>query len=336
MLTVLALALATAAPAAAAAPAPGCQGSVFADPTESANRPEKGAYSSTSPQLDVTQGFFTYDGAGGLAVNLRVAALSRSLPDGANEMGWSASWRVGQVHYELNATVDDAGRVSYAQSTYETRKTDQGDVETDPVSRPTTGSLFEGPDGVVRIDVARDGRIAEGVLLEDARGGSYGKRSTGTPVGDSSVIFDGDAAPDNGVSGTFRVASCEQIAAGSAAGEAAPAPGAVPATPARPAPNQRRLALAVRTGVISARRAAKRHFVDIAVASTQRITDLRVELLRGKRLVGGAQLGSVDGPHYLRIRVGRRLRAGIYQLRFTGREADGVLRERTLRVRVRR
>jgi hypothetical protein len=159
--------------------------------------------------IDIRGVFFNYapgaDGKQVLTANIQVEDLTEEIPEEARE---------GFIRYyiPMDATGDVMGlNAVLSEDGWEFTYTQVLDIPdplgyTDhPEEQPTTGRVFLGKNGVIQIDMPASGEVAEGTELK----GVYAR----TALGNNSVLFVSDQAPDNGASGAvdFKVKSCPVV-----------------------------------------------------------------------------------------------------------------------------
>jgi len=356
-LAALTLAVAGLSVAAASAadppPMPGCAGTFATDPPGD----QTDATGESGPQnLDALAGRFPTGADATVTGNLRIANLDQRLPQGSVAVAWYLYWRDGAGAVKYAGGSSDGKTVTWTFGTLATNRYNQ--------EGETTGTLFEGKDGVVQ--VVLPAAIAKAGQTLSAPYGDT-RITTGAAVGPR-VLSRSDAVPDNTTMGgkAYTVGACQDSqqagptptpspatppADVAPTATPAPSPAATPQpaqpspTPAQPsptpapapgsgspaaAPPSKRAGLRVATSRARAGRSIK-----VRVRSTGRISRVQAVLRRGKRTVGRGRLSRIDGSATLRLRAGKRLRRGRYVLQLTGRDASGakVSTRRTLTLR---
>lgn len=292
----LAAALALTAPTTAIAqqgrpPAP-CGAPAVVDPADDGGAPNE----------EITA-IFARDEDGEVSLNVRVANLSRALPAGALNLRWDVFFESNGAPYRLRAFLRPGGNIVYE---YARGTTTLG---------TTTGTFFEGKDGVIKIVVPPLLRpIEDGPFLR-----LYAQVIEG--YGEPAVANPGliaDSAPD--VAATSDASSPSNPCAMAAARPPAPAPMQPPPPPAAaPAPSTD-LPVFVDPRGGSARRAVRSRALALRLNAKRPVADLRIGIFRGgKRILSFAQPTLFEGRSTLRVALrGRRLAAGSYLVTLSG------------------
>jgi hypothetical protein len=285
----------------------------------------------------------TADGKPRVTVNIQVTNLNN---DVAPEV------RLGNVRYMVEmTTTGDVGWVA-AFNKKGTWSFAYGAAQRVPASVPqaggtsvllmetaTTGRLFPGPDGVIQIDVPLDpALIRDGLVFK----GSYLDIYP-----DSGNSYYSDRLPDDGVAADMKATECtvaptpspEATPTASAEPTATPpsdppqqAPQPRPAPQPQPAPHQSvarqpltKLPIKAAASLGSATKARKG--VRVKVSSTRTITDLVVQVRKGKTVIAAGRMKRLNGTASLQLKVKTgRLKAGKYRL-----EAIGLVDGESLR-----
>jgi hypothetical protein len=199
----------------------------------------------------------------------------------------------------------------------------------------TTGRLFPGPDGVIQIDVPLDpALITDGLVFK----GSYLDIYP-----DSGTSYYSDRVPDDGAAADMKATDCtaspEATPTASAEPTATPAPDPPQQAPQpqpqpepQPAPHQpvarqplTTLPIKAGASLGSVRKARKG--VKVKVSSTRTITDLVVQVRKGKTVIAAGRMKSLNGTALLQLKVKTaKLKAGKYRL-----EAIGLVDGESLR-----
>jgi hypothetical protein len=291
--------LAASAAAAAQPPKPGigCAGLSFADARGDAvdDGFGLGFGPAARANLDLLAGWLRTDGAS-VTANIQVAELDKTPTSGSTASVWTFNWFAGGQRFFVQARAENQV-VTYSYGTYD---------QTSAVYNPdpqvqVAGSFFEGPDGVVQIELPP--RHAQpGIELERP----FAEASTS--VGSS--LSGSDRAPDSTEGEAFVVRGCLDGQPG------AKAPAVK--TPAKAAP---RLPLRSVTTLGSAARAQRRGSLGFKVRGLRTIRDLKVRLVdqRGRVLAGGG-LRRLSGVHAVKLSLHRgvKVKAGAYVLHATG------------------
>jgi hypothetical protein len=219
---------ATAAPATAAPPS-ACAGVALTDATGDASFVDPAAppefFSPAPANMDVQQVFFTRQG-GKLRANIQVENLDKTTPETAEPSTpmWAVDFVVGDNFYAAKVALRD-GEFVYSIKTYEPA-TGAGlpDVA-------TTGEAFEGPKGVLAIDLPAD--VVTGVET----GAEFTDIAVDVwPDSNPAVRMRADWAPEgDDPTGSWTAADC--AAAKPVVAPPATSPAAAPPPPSAPAPS---------------------------------------------------------------------------------------------------
>jgi hypothetical protein len=181
------------------------------------------------------------------------------------------------------------------------------------------GSMAEGPDGVITMEIPKAAGAKAGSKIIEAFVSVRETAETGAPANQVAYAPQADRAPDSGTAKEYVVATCP--------GGAAPAPAATPA-PAGPAPapsssEPAQLGVKAPASGGSARKASKRKRLVLKLTSTQPVTALKAELLKGNKVLGAGSLAKLDGTAAVTIKIRKKLARGSYGLKLSGTVPDG-------------
>ena len=324
----------------AVTPAP-CNGVLLEDPAgDQTMSPDgffgTGAGSTKAPDnADVTNVFFNYragkDGKPVLTANIQVTKLDKTIPSKQYSTGGLA-WYVYYVYKGesrfLRAHNQTGSEVTYAVGSIDN---DTGVFTTDG---ETQGAFFEGPNGVVQIDVPED----VGGKLGEELGGVVGRVDgfSGGPDDVTGINNAFDSAPDDAsisppAGAPYTVAECPAAAPAAAPNPqpASPAPFSSPPAPSggggggggggtQPGAGsggseQSRPLLSFQRTFGSAKRAKKGKRLRITVTATQPVTALKVQLRDSRsRVVARGALKSLRSNGRVFFKIRRALKAGRY------------------------
>jgi hypothetical protein len=304
-------------------PEPSCAGVTVTDPAGDAALDLTGAGVGIFPvpdNLDITGGFFRYDpdpeGTPKLTANIKVANLDKSVPDGATGASWYFFWTVADVTYFVNAEIDSAGATTFNFGHI------ANILETDG---QTKGKFFEGPDGIIQIDVPQAGtKASDGATLR-------------SPYASSRASFDlvavgyvptADDAPDSQAGKSYTVAQC--------AAAAPPTTGTTtPTTTTGTAAGT--LPVRLSTSTAKASKAKKGKTLSLKLLSSEKVTAIKGKLTPTKNSTsyGTGKLATLDGSGTLKIKLKRAMKKGAYKLALSGKNAAGQSGKGTFRIRVR-
>jgi hypothetical protein len=295
-----------------------------ADRVEDSLTPAGQPANPASDSSEILRGFLRYDpakGAEALTWNVVVKNLKAEVPSGATTLSWVSYYRTpddtlhfvraildftGAIVYEYgNFTPNPAGLVLTGLSLYE------GD---------TTGKLFEGAEGIVQVVIPADHAPAGTKLTTLYSTATQGRTlPTSFPPqasrGVSSVL---DTAPDDApdtAPGTFTVGPCTEVTppATPAGGVAGTPTGASPVLPVT----------LVTKSAKAAKKKSKSKTLSLKLKSTEEITKLGAQLLKGKKVVGTGKLAKLNGTATLKLKLKSKLKKGSYTLNLVGNRASG-------------
>lgn len=282
----------------------------------------QGAGVATTDSSEILRGFLKYDaakGADALTYNVVVKDLKAEVPTGATSLSWVSYYRTpddtlhfvraiadftGAIVYEYgNFTPNPLGLVLSGLSLYE------GD---------TTGKLFEGPEGVVQI-VIPAAHAPVGTKLATLYSTTTQGRTLPTAFPPQvsrglSVIV--DTAPDDApetAPGTYTVAPCAVV-------PVVPGPGSV-GTPTGSAPT---LPITLVTkSAKAAKKKSKSKTLSLKLKSSEQITNIAAQLLKGKKVAGTGKLAKLNGTGTLKLKLKGKLKKGSYTLNLVGNRSSG-------------
>jgi hypothetical protein len=291
-------------------PGPGCAGLSFVDPAGDQTDP----FGQAPSNLDVTGGFFKYDGA--TTANIQIADLNQDVPAYATGVDWYFVYTVGSTTYYVEASIDFTGTATFGYGTYDTTN---GYTEVDNMP----GKFFNGRDGIIQLAVPNAAKGGEGNVLRDP----YVDATESYSVpGVGGFVQSADEGPDSMSGHSYTVGSCEAGAAGG------PRPANAPGRTST-------LRIALLSKRATAARARKGRTLSLRLRSTEKITRLAARITSGSTVhpvvYGTGRLRRINGRATLRIRLRRSLRHGSYRLDLTGIKAHGKRASRTLHLTVR-
>lgn len=288
-----------------AKPAAGCAGLSFADARDDATEDAFGLGfgPAAPPRMDVVAGWLREEG-GKVTANIQLADLTAAPPNGGGTSAWTFNWFAGAQRFYVQASVNANGTRAFSYGTY-----DEASASFRPESNTTIdGAFFEGPDGVVQIELpaqhARSGVVLERPFAEAAE-----------QVGSSRAVS--DRAPDAREGDPFRVGGC--IEGG-------------PVTPrAKPVKKKVKETLPLRSVKVlgSAAKSSKRRSIGFKVRGLKTITGLKVRLTtRGGKVLAAGGMRKLKGVRGLKLSLRKtvRLHKGSYLLRASGRVRNRPLK----------
>ena len=331
----LAAAAAVAAPPAGAVdetkPSPSCYGLAFTDKKGDQSSAAPGAQQGGRENLDLLGGFYKYDAAKAdqaTTFNLQIADLSTDIPGGATAVSWYISYGQAEGDSWLRALTDFTGVVSYEYGHFTILPT--GTVQS-VRDGSTQGAFFEGPDGVIQIVYPTDGPGKAGTTHKTATITAYEARqvlpgASPTPI-KGGLLYEVDVAATKG---TFTVgAPCP------ATDPVAPAPGAEqPGSGTQPLNSGGEpLPVKLRTTKVKARKARKT--LKLKLSSSETITQLGAQVKKGKKVLGKGTLARLRGTGTIKVKLGRKLKKGAYQVDLVGTDSEGARRFTAAKLRIR-
>ena len=192
---------------AAAAPAPDCQGSLFTDARGDARdkrvvlaNPQHlldGVGLPVGDNADIINGFLTTDPDGTVRINLQIANMSKTVPQGATALSWYFGYRiVGIDTPEFVSATTDGTNYSFGYGHYDRLYRSDG---------ATSGDVIEGTDGFVSIALP-DAYVGD--TIEQTYASAFIATGATVPgVGSASSLNAADNAPDAGGEGGTNVGS---------------------------------------------------------------------------------------------------------------------------------
>lgn len=278
--------------------------------------------------VDITHAFLnTRKGADGkwrTTVNIGIANLNKAVPPQSNTGVVSYTFEFNKNNENiLNARArSDGTNVTYLYSVGERFETAAATTERAFEERETTGRFIEGPNGIVEI-VLPEAISAPGTAFEDAF--IIVSQRDGLPA----VGYAFDSAPDDQASAGLALTLAECPAAQDTGGGTSQVPGGAPQTPQAPGgtpttpptPTQpSTLPVKAASSLGSAKKAAKKRAVSVRLTASQPVQSLSAQLRDRKgKVVGRGKLAKLSGTATMKLKVGRRIKAGRYTLALTGK-----------------
>jgi hypothetical protein len=284
------------------------------------------------PNQDITGVFLNYKD-GHLTANIQIKNLTKDLPDQMDSQGgayWYLWYTDGDTRRFVKAVDADGSTVTYAYG------------EVDPLGAgaylpdgDTTGEFFEGPDGIVQIEIPADAGAVAGSKLTGIVATADDIIGLNDVIGLNSSV---DFAPDDG---TSIDASSPSVDYTVTACPAAPPSGGTTTTPpagGSTTPTTTELPLKVTKVLDGAKKAKKKKALRLSVSTTDTITDLSLSL-KGKSGTGktyaGTKVASLSGTATLKLKLKAKLKAGSYSLVAKG-TVNGTKLSKKLSVKVKK
>ena len=276
-----------------------------------------------SDSSEILRGFLSYDpakGAAALTFNVVVKNLKAEVPSGATTLSWVSYYRTPDdtLHF-VRAILDFTGAIVYEYGNFTPNPTGQVLTGLSLYEGDTTGKLFEGPEGIVQVVIPADHAPAGTKLTTLYTSATQGRTlPTSFPPqasrGVSSVL---DTAPDDApetAPGTYTVGPCTAPAAQAPPGGVAGTPtGSSPVLPVT----------LVTKSAKAAKKKSKSKTLALKLKSSEAITKLGAQLLKGKKVVGTGKLASLNGTGTLKLKLKSKLKKGSYTLNLVGNRASG-------------
>jgi hypothetical protein len=310
-------------------PSVACYGQYFTD--------KKGDQASAAPgaaqvspggreNLDYTGGFFKYDASKGdeaATLNLQIANLSKTIPMGATAVSWYVATGQAEGDQWLRALTDFSGIVSYEYGHF----TIAGPQTQSLRDGSTKGAFFEGADGVIQIVLPKDGLGKPGTALKGLNIIGYEARqvlpgASPTPA-KGGLLYEVDTAAGKGAH--VVGSACPSTAPAAPAPAPQPSTG-TPGTPtvAPPAPGGG--PLPVKVGTRSAKAKSARKGIKVKLTSSEPLTGIAAQLVKGNKVVGKGALAKLNGKGTLKLKIKGKPKKGTYRLDLAGTDASGARR----------
>jgi hypothetical protein len=319
-LATAALVAALAVPAVAAPdkPAP-CDGKYLVnDPAGDQQFSEEGVGLFATPEnTDVLGYFYSVDGDK-VAANIVVSNLDTTPMSGAQATRYRAYLTTGGVIHYVQALVSSSGATyTYGEDFAGVSYTNDGD---------TTGTLFEGKNGIVQIVVPPDigGKVGTALGATSATAGELM-----APVPEEIMLppfyLQGDTAPDAAADGpTAHPAPCAAVEAGG------PTSGGTGQTGTTTTPT-----ISVKATAVSAKKASKKKSVTFTLSSSEALTSVTAKLKKGSTVVASGKLASLSDSAPIKLKLKqKKLKKGTYTLSVTGKSSSGAAVKATLKVKI--
>jgi hypothetical protein len=276
----------------------GCFGGTITDDT--------GDQAPFGANMDVKGGWFRYitgkDGKPQLVADIQVANLEKSVTPGWNAHTWWVRFQLGEETQFVIGQLNSDGSWAFHYG---------ADGEDGyAIAGPTTGRAFEGPDGIIEVDIKQK---AAGKLLGAPH---ITARPAMTQGGQPILTPSADRAPDSGGGEDWEAKPC------GAAAEVTPPPiggGTAPAPAA--------LDLAAGKAKLSGK--------TVSVALTGQATKVTGTLAKGSKTLARGKLAKVAGKATIRLRGSKKIKKGSYTLTLTGITSGGQSATKALAVKLR-
>lgn len=321
MAAMAAAALAADPAAAADKPVP-CNGKPLAtDPTGDAFVGFVGLAESpvpAGPNTDYTS-LFINNVAGKHTVHFSVADLETTVPPDATAIVYRMNYEVGATTNYLQATIDSAGTVTYVYGHSETAGlVKDGD---------TTGALFEGPEGVIAIELpaSHAGKMSGIDVFSAYVRGRVNTQADQMPDGDSEASYNnalcpgGATPPPSGDGGGSTPPPASS-----------PPPSSPPSS--QPSPTAA-LTVTASPSKLKLKTVNKKRKAAFKLASKEDLSNVAIALRKGSKVVGSAKLARLGRSAKVTLKLKGKLKKGAYSLVVTGRRADGSTGSVVIKIR---
>jgi hypothetical protein len=322
----------TATSAGAAPPPPGCAGLAFAD--EKGDVPAEAGPTATN--LDITDGYFTFQPGGTVKATMKIADMSLTPPPPATAVSWYMTWTVKDVTYYVSLETDVTGTENYETGTYGPNAAGTGNSYTP--TGATKGEVTPGPDGGITWDVPKAAKGAAGQTLTKPAGQSFQLVQNG--LGGGVLLFGDETDPDTGRS--YEVGRCESggSAGGGATPVTTPAAGGTgttgPATGPAPSSPQSQPAPKLALKLVSKTVKPSKGVLAIRLRASDSVTQVGARVRKGTKAFGTGRLAKIakGATATLKVRA-KQAKKGTYTLDVTARGSDGRLASGAFRLKVR-
>ena len=305
-------------------PAVACYGQYFTDKKGDQASEAPGAQGDARENLDFTGAFFKYDASKAeqaSTLNIQIANLSKTIPNGATATSWYVATGAADGDQWVRALTDFTGVVSYEYGHF----TIVGPQTQSLRDGATQGNFFEGPDGVIQLVLPADGLGKPGTTVKPLSFTAYEARqvlpgASPTPA-KGGLLYEVDTAAGKGT----HVVGAPCPAGGA---PAAPAPSTTTTT-TTPAPqpgasNTGPLPVTVSTKSVKAKSVKKS--LKLKLKSSEAITQLGVQLVKGKKVFGTGKLASLNGAGTVTLKIKGKVKKGTYRLDLVGTDGKGARR----------
>ena len=332
-LAALAAGAVTAAPPASAVdeskPSVACYGQFFTDKKGDQASAAPGAQPGGRENLDYTGGFFKFDSAKGdeaATLNLQIANLDKTIPPGATAVSWYVATGQADGDQWLRALTDFTGVVSYEYGHF----TIIGPQTQSLRDGATQGAFFEGPDGVIQIVLPKDGLGKPGTTLKALNIIGYEARqvlpgASPTPA-KGGLLYEVDTAASKG--GHVVGSPCPSTP------PASPAP-ETPSGPVTGPPAAGGGELPVKVGTRSAKAKSVRKGLKVKLTSSEPLTAIGAQLVKGNKVFGTGKLAKLDGKATLKLKIKGKPKKGTYRLDLVGTDKAGARRFKVAAIKLR-
>jgi hypothetical protein len=321
------LACAAAAPAAAADKPVPCGGTVITDPAGDAKVGFIGLVESPVPggaNTDYTSLFLRTDG-NKTTLNLQVVELTTAMPPDATAISYRLNYAFGEQTNYVQAVIASGGATTFTYGHSET----SGLVK----DGDTKGTLFEGKDGVISIDLpASHGGKAGSKLVGANAFSAYVRGAVNTQTDDTGDDVDMTVPTCSGA---------EAPAAESPAGAVPEAPQPQPGQPqaGQPQAEQPQAAkefkLTAAPGAFKAKKVKKAKALSFTLSASEELTGVTAQFKKGSKVLGKGTLAKLGGSGKLAVKLAKKgLKKGKYALVVSGRRADGSTGSATITIAV--
>jgi hypothetical protein len=224
------------------------------------------------------------------------------------------------LHF-VRAITDFTGATVFEYGSFTPNPTGVGLTGVSVYEGNTTGKLFEGAEGVVQVVIPADqapvGTKLTTLYTSATQGRTLPTAFPGYFRGLSSVL---DTAPDDApdtAPGTFTVGPCAEAPPGPNTGSQGGTAGQTVSSTPLPVTLVTKSAKAAKKGKKSSKS------LSLKLKSSEAITNLGAQLVKGKKVYGTGKLASLNGTGTLKLKLKSKLKKGSYTLDLVGNRASG-------------
>lgn len=264
-------------------------------------------------------------GAEATTVNIVVKDLKAEVPQGNTAVNWTFEWKSGETVRFVRAVYDYSGATAFEWGEFAATGAPAGVSGSYQYRGDTTGELYEGADGVVKIVIPQDvdgkaGTALTGLTASANTGKSVVPVAATTPS--RGVAYENDSVTGK----AWTVAACTPDPPVVEQGGSSTGGGGRSTTTGSDAP------LPVKLVTTRAKRSKK---LRLKVRSTEQVTRLVAQLRKRGKVVARGRLAKLSGTARLTLKARKKLKKGTYVLDLAGTDASGRHRLTAARLKVR-
>lgn len=281
-----------------------------------------------APQVDYKGLFFRRDG-GKITLNAVMADLKKQVPPDASAVSWRLLYTQGDVQYYVQATLmAGAAEATFTYGHIENTLVKDGD---------TKGAFFEGPDGVLQVEIPAaqglkpDAKISDVYMFSAYVRGAVNTQTDQIPDGDARTKWTASECPSG------------QPEPGSGPPPAPTTPvGSDPNSPPPAAPINKPgsgsgaatgpLQIAVKPTALKAKKVKRS--LTLALTCREALTNLTVQFKKGAKKLAAGKLAKCSGKGTIKLKIKAKLKKGAHTFVFAGKRADTSSGRLTVKVKV--